>query len=43
MQAELDRFCDTLISIRGEIAQIEQGKADIYNNVLKVNRTVSVF
>lgn len=34
-KAELDRFCDTLISIREEIAQIEKGKADIHNNVLK--------
>ncbi|KAL3498613.1 hypothetical protein ACH5RR_041345 [Cinchona calisaya] len=34
-KAELDRFCDTLISIREEIAQIEQGKADFNNNVLK--------
>ncbi|KAJ7958350.1 Glycine cleavage system P protein [Quillaja saponaria] len=34
-KAELDRFCDTLISIREEIAQIEKGKADINNNVLK--------
>ena len=35
-QAELDRFCDALISIREEIAQIENGKADINSNVLKV-------
>ncbi|XP_022754664.1 glycine dehydrogenase (decarboxylating), mitochondrial-like [Durio zibethinus] len=34
-KAELDRFCDALISIREEIAQIENGKADISNNVLK--------
>ncbi|CAA3014502.1 glycine dehydrogenase (decarboxylating), mitochondrial [Olea europaea subsp. europaea] len=34
-KAELDRFCDALISIRQEIAQIEKGKADIHNNVLK--------
>ncbi|KAG9455700.1 hypothetical protein H6P81_000208 [Aristolochia fimbriata] len=34
-KAELDRFCDALISIREEIAQIESGKADINNNVLK--------
>ncbi|GAA0164836.1 dehydrogenase [Lithospermum erythrorhizon] len=34
-KAELDRFCDTLISIREEIALIEKGKADINNNVLK--------
>ncbi|HQR16725.1 MAG TPA: aminomethyl-transferring glycine dehydrogenase [Gemmatimonadales bacterium] len=32
--AELDRFCDALISIRGEIRDIEQGKADRTNNVL---------
>lgn len=36
LQAELDRFCDTLISIREEIAQIEKGNADVQNNVLKV-------
>ncbi|PKA61157.1 Glycine dehydrogenase [decarboxylating], mitochondrial [Apostasia shenzhenica] len=35
-KAELDRFCDALISIREEIAAIENGKADINNNVLKV-------
>nr|CAN63089.1 hypothetical protein VITISV_032016 [Vitis vinifera] len=34
-KAELDRFCDALISIRKEIAQIENGKADVHNNVLK--------
>ncbi|KAM1894729.1 hypothetical protein ACFX13_043599 [Malus domestica] len=34
-KAELDRFCDALISIREEIAQIQKGKADILNNVLK--------
>lgn len=34
-KAELDRFCDALISIREEIAQIENGKADPHNNVLK--------
>jgi hypothetical protein len=28
LQAELDRFCDALISIREEIAEIENGKAD---------------
>ena len=32
---ELDRFCDALMSIREEIAQIEQGHADESNNVLK--------
>ncbi|ERN19778.1 hypothetical protein AMTRI_Chr05g60930 [Amborella trichopoda] len=34
-KAELDRFCDALISIRKEIAQIESGKADVLVNVLK--------
>jgi len=32
---ELDRFCDALIAIRKEIEEIEQGKADRENNVLK--------
>jgi glycine dehydrogenase len=32
---ELDRFCDAMISIRQEIAEIESGKADIQDNVLK--------
>lgn len=27
-QAELDRFCNTLIAIREEIAEIEDGKVD---------------
>ncbi|XAR69251.1 Glycine dehydrogenase (decarboxylating) [Bertholletia excelsa] len=34
-KAELDRFCDALISIREEIAEIEKGKVDVNNNVLK--------
>jgi glycine dehydrogenase len=34
-KAELDRFCDAMISIRQEIAAIESGKADRQNNVLK--------
>ena len=34
-KAELDRFCDALISIRGEIREIEEGKVDRENNVLK--------
>ena len=34
-KAELDRFCDALIAIRGEIAAIENGTADKANNVLK--------
>ncbi|MBN3963175.1 aminomethyl-transferring glycine dehydrogenase [Nostoc sp. NMS8] len=32
---ELDRFCDALISIRQEIAEIEFGKVDAQDNVLK--------
>lgn len=32
---ELDRFCDAMIAIRKEIAEIEQGKADIHDNLLK--------
>ncbi len=32
---ELDRFCDALISIRQEIAEIEVGKVDTQDNVLK--------
>ncbi|RUR83349.1 aminomethyl-transferring glycine dehydrogenase [Chlorogloeopsis fritschii PCC 9212] len=32
---ELDRFCDAMIAIRQEIAEIESGKADIQDNVLK--------
>jgi glycine dehydrogenase len=32
---EMDRFCDALISIRGEIAEVEAGIADKENNVLK--------
>ncbi|MDF2156938.1 aminomethyl-transferring glycine dehydrogenase [Algoriphagus sp. CAU 1675] len=34
-KAELDRFCDALISIRAEIQEIENGSADKENNVLK--------
>lgn len=34
-KAELDRFCDALISIRGEIAAIENGEASREDNVLK--------
>ena len=33
--AELERFCDALISIREEIAEIERGAADRQDNVLK--------
>lgn len=32
---ELDRFCDTLIQIRKEIQEVEDGKADKDDNVLK--------
>jgi glycine dehydrogenase len=34
-KAELDRFCDALLSIRKEIAAIENGSADKLENVLK--------
>jgi len=34
-KAELDRFCDALIAIRGEIKEIESGTADRENNFLK--------
>jgi glycine dehydrogenase len=34
-KAELDRFCDALISIRQEIRDIETGKADKADNALK--------
>ena len=32
---ELDRLCDALIAIRGEIADVESGKADKENNLLR--------
>ncbi len=32
---ELDRFCDAMIEIRREIAEVEEGRADRVNNVLK--------
>jgi glycine dehydrogenase len=32
---ELDRFCEALIAIRKEIAEIEAGTVDAHNNVLK--------
>jgi len=32
---ELDRFCDAMIAIAGEIAEVETGKADRADNVLK--------
>jgi glycine dehydrogenase len=34
-KAELDRFCDALISIRKEIRDIEEGKSDKADNALK--------
>ncbi len=34
-KAELDRFCDALLSIRKEIKAIEEGKADKIDNPLK--------
>ncbi|HET7374863.1 MAG TPA: aminomethyl-transferring glycine dehydrogenase, partial [Gemmatimonadaceae bacterium] len=34
-KAELDRFCDALISIREEIREIEMGIADRHDNALK--------
>ncbi|WP_114777410.1 aminomethyl-transferring glycine dehydrogenase [Botryobacter ruber] len=34
-QEELDRFCEAMIAIREEIREVEEGKADAKNNVLK--------
>lgn len=34
-RAELDRFCDAMIAIREEIREIEEGRADRQDNVLK--------
>ncbi len=34
-KGELDRFCDALIEIRKEIAEVEEGKTDRQDNVLK--------
>ncbi len=34
-KGELDNFCDVMVAIRQEIAEIEKGTADIENNVLK--------
>jgi len=34
-KAELDRFCDAMIEIRKEIADIENGESDRNDNVLK--------
>ena len=32
---EIDRFCDALVAIRQEIADVESGKSDLENNPLK--------
>src|SRR5690606_27674242 len=32
---ELDRFCDAMIAIRQEIAEVEEGRADRENNLLR--------
>lgn len=34
-KAELDRFCDAMLAIRGEIASIENGQSDKLDNALK--------
>jgi len=34
-KSEIDRFCDAMIEIRREVAEIETGKMDRSNNVLK--------
>ncbi len=34
-KAEIERFCDAMISIRDEIREIEDGRADADNNLLK--------
>jgi glycine dehydrogenase len=34
-KAELDRFCDAMISIRKEIAEVEAGQVDAVNNVVR--------
>ena len=34
-KAELDRFCDAMIAIRGEIREIEEGRMDAEDNPLK--------
>jgi glycine dehydrogenase len=35
-KSELDRFCDAMIVIREEIAEVERGRADKADNVLKM-------
>jgi glycine dehydrogenase len=34
-KAEIDRYCDALISIRNEIKEVEEGKVDADDNLLK--------
>jgi len=34
-KAELDRFCDAMISIKNEMMEIADGKADVTDNVIK--------
>ena len=34
-KSEIDRFCDAMISIRAEIGEVEAGRADLNDNVLK--------
>ena len=34
-KAELDRFCEAMIAIRGEIAEVEEGHVDKIDNALK--------
>lgn len=36
-KAEMDRFCDALLAIRQEIAEIEEGRMDSRINPLKVS------
>ena len=38
-KAEMDRFCDALMGIRQEIADIEEGRMDARVNPLKVHCT----
>ncbi|MFO7873623.1 MAG: aminomethyl-transferring glycine dehydrogenase [Bacteroidales bacterium] len=33
--SELDRFIDAMVAIRGEIREVEEGQADVENNVIK--------
>lgn len=42
-RAELDRFCDSLISIRHEIDAIAAGKLDFHKNPLKVQKNFFIF